>query len=79
MKGQGQTSVVIHSNPKVKEIKELIEEIQDKQEKHTLPLSTSYKGESSSPPHGKLQWVPKKQSFNAQVKEKLRKNNPREI
>ena len=54
MKGQGWTSVVIHPKPKVEEIKELIEEIQDQQEKHTLPLSTNYKEESSSPIQGKL-------------------------
>ena len=60
MKGKGWTLVVIHFDPKVEEIKELIGEIQDKQEKHTLPLSTSYKGESSSPLRGNLQCVPKK-------------------
>ena len=60
MKGKGWTSVVIHPKPKVEEIKELIREIQDKQEKNTLPLSTNYKGESSSPIQGKLQWIPNK-------------------
>ena len=74
MKGKGWTSVVIHPKPKVKEIKELIGEIQDKKEKHILPLSIDYKGESSSPTQGKLQWIPKKQSFKAQGKEKLRTN-----
>lgn len=71
MKGKGWSSIVIHPEPKVEDIKELIGEIQDKQEKHTLPLSTNYEGESSSPTQGKLQWIPKKQSFKAQVKEKL--------
>ena len=74
IKGQGWTLVVVHPKPKVEEIKELIGEIQDKQGKHTLPLSGIHKGESSSSPRKKLQWVPKKQSFQAQVKEKLRKN-----
>ena len=74
MKGKGWTSVVIHPEPKVEEIKALIGEIQDQQEKHTIPLSIGYEGELSSPTQGKLQWVPKKQSFKAQVKEKLRTN-----
>ena len=74
MKGKGWTSVVIHPKPKIEEIKELMGEIQDQQEKHTLPLSTNYEGESSIHTQGKLQWVPKKQSFKAQVKQKLRTN-----
>ena len=60
VKGKGWTSVVIHPEPKVDEIKELIGDIQDKQEKNTCPLSKSCKGESSSPTQGKLQWIPKK-------------------
>ena len=39
-----------------------------------LPVSGIQNGESSNPPPQKLQWVPKKQSFKAQVKEKLRTN-----
>ena len=35
IKGQGWSSVVVHPKPKVDEIKEMIGEIQDKQEKHT--------------------------------------------
>ena len=60
MKGKGWTSVVIHPEPKVEEIKALIGEIQDQQDKHTLPLSTNCEDESSSSTQGKLQWVPKK-------------------
>ena len=74
MKGKGWTSIVIHPKPKVEEIKALIGEIQDQQDKHTLPLSTNREHELSSPTPGKLQWVPKKQFFKAQVKEKLRMN-----
>ena len=36
LKGKGWNSVVIHPEPKVEEIKELIREIKDKKEKHTL-------------------------------------------
>ena len=69
VKGKGWTSIVIHPEPKVEEIKALIGEIQDQQDKHTLPLSTNCEEELSNPTQGKLQWVPKKQSFKAQVKE----------
>ena len=74
MKGQGWTLVVILPVPKDEEIKELKGEIQDKKERYTPPLSRIHNGESSSLPHKKLQWVPKKQSFMAQVKEKLKTN-----
>lgn len=60
IKGQGWTSVVIHPKPKVDEIKELIGEIQDKQEKHTPLVSRNNNGKSSSPPHERLHWVPKR-------------------
>ncbi len=79
VKGKGFTSVVIHPKLEVEEIKELIGKIQDKQEKYAIPLSTDYEGDLSSPTQGKLQWVPKKQSFKAQVKEKLRKNKHKVI
>ena len=60
MKGKGWTSIVIHPKPKVEEIKELIGEIQDQQDKHTLPLSKNCEHKSSSHTQGKLQCVPKK-------------------
>lgn len=71
IKGQGWTLVVIHPKHKVDEIREFIGEIQDKQE-HTLHVSRNKNGKSSSPPCKILQWIPKRQSFQAQVKEKLR-------
>ena len=60
IKGKGWTSVVTHPLPKVEEIKELIGEIQNKQEDHELPMSGIQNGESSNPPPQKLQWVPNK-------------------
>ena len=74
MKGQEWNSVVIHPKPKVDDIKKLIGEIQDKQEKHTLAVSKSNNGKTWIPPRKRLQWIAKKQSFQSQVKEKLRMN-----
>ena len=54
MKGKGWTSVVIHPKPKVEEVKALIGEIQDQQDKHTLTLSKNHEQELSNPTHGKL-------------------------
>lgn len=50
VKGQGWTSKVIHPKPKVDEIKELIGEINDKQEKHAPPVSRKKNGKSLHPP-----------------------------
>lgn len=71
VKGQGWTSVVVRP---IAQINKLIGEIKDKQEEHALPVSKSDNGKSISPPRERLKWIPKRQSFQAQVKEKLRTN-----
>ena len=67
----------------MEKIIELVGEIEDKQEKYMALISRTNNGKSSSPPRKRLQWVPKKQSFKVQVKEKkwINKNksrNPKE-
>ena len=52
----------------------MIKEIKDKQQEHALLVSKSDNGKLVSPPRERLKWAPKRQYFQAQVKEKLRTN-----